>query len=68
MTIEIERKFVLTDTPSAAVLGPGVRLRQGYLAEDGDVQVRCRLRRPSGWAERSPGWDNASLSRLGRPG
>lgn len=43
MTIEIERKFVLSDTPPSAVLGPGVRLRQGYLAEDGDVQVRIRI-------------------------
>lgn len=43
MTTEIERKFVVTDMPGAEALGPGVRLRQGYLAEDGDVQVRVRI-------------------------
>lgn len=43
MTTEIERKFVVTDVPGAEALGPGIRLRQGYLAEDGDVQVRVRV-------------------------
>lgn len=43
MTTEIERKFVVTDVPDEAVLGPGERLRQGYLAEDGTVQVRVRI-------------------------
>lgn len=43
MTTEIERKFVVTDVPGAEALGPGVRLRQGYLAVDGDVQVRVRI-------------------------
>lgn len=43
MTTEIERKFVVTDAPGTEVLGPGVRLRQGYIAEDGDVQVRVRI-------------------------
>lgn len=42
VTTEIERKFVV-DEPPADGLGPGVRLRQGYLAEDGDVQVRVRI-------------------------
>lgn len=41
MTTEIERKFVLSDPPPP--LGTGVRLRQGYIAEDGDVQVRVRI-------------------------
>lgn len=41
--MEIERKFVVTDVPAAGVLGPGLRLRQGYLAEDGEVQVRVRI-------------------------
>jgi adenylate cyclase len=40
---EIERKFVVDEPPPEDVLGPGVRLRQGYLAEDGDVQVRVRI-------------------------
>lgn len=40
---EIERKFVVLDVPSPAVLGSGVRIRQGYLAEDGDVEVRVRM-------------------------
>lgn len=43
VTTEIERKFVVSDPPPGDVLGPGVRLRQGYLAEDGEVQVRVRL-------------------------
>lgn len=43
MAIEIERKFLVTEAPEAAVLGPGERLRQGYLAEDGEVQVRVRI-------------------------
>lgn len=43
MTTEIERKFVVNDVPGAGVLGPGERLRQGYLAEDGEVQVRLRI-------------------------
>lgn len=43
MTTEIERKFVVRDVPGAGVLGPGKRLRQGYLAEDGEVQVRLRI-------------------------
>ncbi len=43
MTTEIERKFLVTEIPGADVLGPGTRLRQGYLAEDGAVQVRVRI-------------------------
>ena len=43
METEIERKFLLADVPGAELLGPGVRLRQGYLAEEGAVQVRVRL-------------------------
>jgi adenylate cyclase len=37
---EIERKFRVHDLP--ADLGEGVRLRQAYLAVDGDVEVRVR--------------------------
>lgn len=43
VTTEIERKFLVTELPGADVLGPGTRLRQGYLAEDGEVQVRVRI-------------------------
>lgn len=43
MAIEIERKFVVTAVPEPELLGPGVRLRQGYLAEEGPVQVRVRI-------------------------
>lgn len=43
MTTEIERKFLVVDPPGADVLGQGARLRQGYLAEDGAVQVRVRI-------------------------
>ncbi len=39
-TVERERKYVLTALPP--LLGPGVRLRQGYLAIDGSVSVRVR--------------------------
>ena len=46
MATEIERKFVVDEPPPDEVLGPGVRLRQGYLAEDGDVQVRVRIAGP----------------------
>jgi CYTH domain-containing protein len=40
---EIERKFLLTAVPGAEVLGPGRRLRQGYVAVDGAVEVRVRI-------------------------
>lgn len=43
MSTEIERKFLVTRPPGEDVLGPGTRLRQGYLAEDGEVQVRVRI-------------------------
>ncbi len=42
-TTEIERKFLVDTAPAAQDLGDGVRLRQGYLAEDGDVSVRVRI-------------------------
>ena len=40
---EIERKFVPASTPSTAGWAPPVALRQGYLAEEGDVTVRVRF-------------------------
>ena len=42
MATEIERKFLVPD-PTLAELGVGRRVRQGYLAIDGDVEVRVRL-------------------------
>lgn len=43
MTIEIERKFILPEVPAAERLGPGVHIRQGYLAEEEAVEVRVRI-------------------------
>jgi CYTH domain-containing protein len=43
MGVEIERKFLLHRLPGPEVLGPGTELRQGYLAEEGDVEVRVRI-------------------------
>jgi adenylate cyclase len=43
MNVEIERKFVLSEIPGAGVLGMGEPLRQGYVAEEGDVEVRIRI-------------------------
>ena len=40
---EIERKFVPDPTPSTDGWAPPVALRQGYLAEEGDVTVRVRF-------------------------
>ncbi len=42
-TIEIERKFILPEVPHHDILGAGVHIRQGYLAEEGDVEVRVRI-------------------------
>jgi adenylate cyclase len=43
VTIEIERKFILPENPAGNGLGAGVALRQGYLAEEGAVEVRLRI-------------------------
>ncbi len=40
---EIERSFLVPARPGSEELGPGVGLRQGYLAFDGQVEVRVRL-------------------------
>lgn len=40
---EIERKWLVQTLPDAAALGAGEPLRQGYLARDGDVEVRVRI-------------------------
>lgn len=39
---EIERKFLVPAAPSSQELGSGARLEQGYLAIDGQVEVRLR--------------------------
>lgn len=43
MATEIERKFLVEVLPDARALGPGTALRQGYLAEENDVEVRIRM-------------------------
>ena len=42
MASEIERKFLVPAVPGSLELGNGSRLRQGYLAIDGPVEVRVR--------------------------
>jgi len=42
--VEVERAFVADDVPDPALLGPGVQLRQGYVASEGEVEVRLRIR------------------------
>ena len=49
MAEEIERKFLVAAAPEAEVLGAGAQLRQGYLALDGDVEVRVRLTPTAAW-------------------
>jgi CYTH domain-containing protein len=43
MADEIERKFLVPDAPAPGEIGDGRRIRQGYVALDGDVEVRIRL-------------------------
>jgi CYTH domain-containing protein len=44
MAVEIERKWVADRRPDAVTPDlRGIQLRQGYLAEDGDVTVRVRI-------------------------
>lgn len=42
MADEIERKFLVSDLPTP--LPPGVPFRQGYVALDGEVEVRIRIK------------------------
>src|SRR3954454_18642680 len=42
MSTEIERKFIVEAMPAGG-LGPGVSIRQGYVAEEGDAEVRVRI-------------------------
>ena len=39
---EIERKFRVARVPDDEIRGPGAGLRQGYVAVDGEVEVRVR--------------------------
>lgn len=43
MSVEIERAFVADATPDPDLLGPGRRLRQGYVAGEAEVEVRVRI-------------------------
>jgi adenylate cyclase len=43
VAIEIERKFLLSNVSVVERLGPGVHIRQGYLAEEDGVEVRVRI-------------------------
>ncbi|MGH9085877.1 MAG: CYTH domain-containing protein [Acidimicrobiales bacterium] len=43
MADEVERKFLVPAVPDPVRVGHGVRLRQGYLAIDGAVEVRIRV-------------------------
>lgn len=43
MPVEIERAFVADALPDPDRLGSGHRLRQGYVAGEGDVEVRVRI-------------------------
>lgn len=43
MADEIERKYLLPAGVEVTLPGPGRRLRQGYLALDGEVEVRLRV-------------------------
>jgi CYTH domain-containing protein len=40
--LEIERKFLLERLPESVIGMPGVAIEQGYVAIDGDVEVRVR--------------------------
>jgi CYTH domain-containing protein len=43
MPFEIERKFIVDRLPDTVSSAPGHRIRQGYLAEEDDVEVRVRI-------------------------
>jgi len=43
MTTEVERKWLLDEVPSVVPLGEGTPIRQGYVARDGEVEVRIRM-------------------------
>ncbi len=43
MALEIERKFLVRDDGWREAAGPGIPMRQGYLAGDGRCSVRVRI-------------------------
>ncbi len=43
MTVEIERKFLVDSVPDVTGWPDGESMRQGYLAQDGEVSVRIRI-------------------------
>jgi adenylate cyclase len=49
VSVEIERKFLVTEPPTAEMLGDGVHYRQGYLAGEGDVDTRIRIGPGAAW-------------------
>ena len=49
MGVEIERKFLPAEPPPEDQLGPGVALRQGYLAGEDDVETRVRIAPTEAW-------------------
>jgi CYTH domain-containing protein len=49
MTNEIERKFLIDQLPDELVLSAPTTLRQGYVALDGDVEVRVRITATQAW-------------------
>jgi adenylate cyclase len=57
MAREIERKWVVDHVPTAAQLGDGTELRQGYVAIDGDVAVRVRIAPEQAWLTIKGGGD-----------
>lgn len=42
MSLEVERAFVTDQAPERSALGVGRQLRQGYVAREGEVEVRVR--------------------------
>ena len=49
MSIEIERKFLVTDDSWRAAASPGMRYRQGYLSTDPSSSVRVRVCGDEAW-------------------
>lgn len=60
MANEIERKFLVDRIPPDVLLDDGLFLRQGYVAQDGDVEVRVRITEAQAWLTVKAG---AGLSR-----
>lgn len=49
MANEIERKFLVESIPEDLHLGAGTHLRQGYVAQDGNVEIRVRVTTDASW-------------------